>query len=87
MSKNKSIIVNCYYFKVKHLIFQSSKFLVDTSENKYVVIKQYKPSPKDSLFFKDKYTELDYYLIRNFVDAWFVDNVGSYLIVIEREKQ
>lgn len=56
-------------------------------ENKYVVIKQYKPSPKDSLFFKDKYTELDYYLIRNFVDAWFVDNVGSYLIVIEREKQ
>ena len=60
---------------------------MDTSENKYVVIKQYKPSPKDSLFFKDKYTELDYYLIRNFVDAWFVDNVGSYLIVIEREKQ
>ena len=33
------------------------------------------------------YTELDYYLIRNFVDAWFVDNAGSYLIVIERKKQ
>ena len=42
---------------------------------------------KDTVFYREKYTELDYYLIRNFVDAWFVDNVGSYLIVIEREKQ
>lgn len=33
------------------------------------------------------YSELDYYLICNFVDAWFVDNAGSYLIVIERKKQ
>lgn len=41
----------------------------------------------DPSFFKKNYSELDYYLIRNFVDAWFVDNVGSYLIVIERKKQ
>lgn len=31
-------------------------------------------------------TELDYYDIYNFIDAWFVDNVGSFLIVVEREK-
>lgn len=48
---------------------------------------KFKLSQKDSFFFQDKYTELDYYLIRNFVDAWFVDNIGSYLIVIERKKQ
>lgn len=44
-------------------------------------------SKTDSDLFRHNYTELDYYLIRNFVDAWFVDNVGSYLIIIEREKQ
>lgn len=42
---------------------------------------------KDTVFYRKDYTELDYYLIRNFVDAWFVDNAGSYLIVIERKKQ
>ena len=31
-------------------------------------------------------TELDYYSRNNFVDAWFVDNVGSFLIVVERNK-
>jgi len=31
-------------------------------------------------------TELDYYLKNHFVDAWFVDNVGSFLIVVERNK-
>lgn len=31
-------------------------------------------------------TELDYYKKNNFVDAWFVDNVGSFLIVVERKK-
>lgn len=31
-------------------------------------------------------TELDYYGKNKFIDAWFVDNVGSFLIVIEREK-
>lgn len=31
-------------------------------------------------------TELDYYKMNKFVDAWFVDNVGSFLIVVEREK-
>lgn len=41
----------------------------------------------DSVYINRNFTELDYYLIRNFVDAWFVDNVGSYLIVIERKKQ
>lgn len=30
--------------------------------------------------------ELDYYKHHNFVDAWFVDNIGSYMIVIERKK-
>ena len=54
---------------------------VKTHDNKVAL------SKKDSDFFKEKYTELDYYLIRNFVDAWFVDNAGSYLIVIERKKQ
>lgn len=42
---------------------------------------------EDTMFFGKNYSELDYYLIRNFVDAWFVDNAGSYLIVIERKKQ
>lgn len=31
-------------------------------------------------------TELDYYLRNRFVDAWFVDNVGSFLIVVECKK-
>ena len=31
-------------------------------------------------------TELDYYLKHHFIDAWFVDNVGSFLIVVERKK-
>lgn len=44
-------------------------------------------SRKDSLYVRETFSELDYYLIRNFVDAWFVDNAGSYLIVIERKKQ
>ena len=44
-------------------------------------------SRSDSSFFSESFTELDYYLITNFVDAWFVDNAGSYLIVIERKKQ
>lgn len=42
---------------------------------------------EDTIFINKNFTELDYYLIRNFVDAWFVDNVGSYLIVIEKKKQ
>lgn len=32
-------------------------------------------------------TELDYYKMYHFVDAWFVDNVGSILIAIERKKK
>lgn len=32
-------------------------------------------------------TELDYYRMHKFVDAWFVDNVGSILIAIERKKK
>jgi hypothetical protein len=31
-------------------------------------------------------SELDYYYRKNFVDAWFVDNVGSFLIVVECKK-
>lgn len=31
-------------------------------------------------------TELDYYMKKRFIDAWFVDNVGSFLIVVERKK-
>lgn len=31
-------------------------------------------------------TELDYYMNNRFIDAWFVDNVGSFLIVVERKK-
>ncbi len=30
--------------------------------------------------------ELEYYRYHNFVDAWFVDNIGSFMIVIERKK-
>lgn len=29
--------------------------------------------------------ELDYYKLHNFYDAWYVDNVGSFLIVVERK--
>lgn len=32
-------------------------------------------------------TELDYYKRKHFIDAWFADNVGSFLIVIERKKR
>lgn len=46
-----------------------------------------KSKKEDASFFQKNFTELDYYLICGFVDAWFVDNVGSYLIVIERKKQ
>lgn len=49
--------------------------------------KEYPFSKNDSLIFREHFTELDYYLICNFVDAWFVDNTGAYLIVIERKKQ
>lgn len=31
-------------------------------------------------------TELDYYKRTNYINAWFTDNVGSFLIVIERKK-
>ena len=30
--------------------------------------------------------EIDYYYDKSFVDAWFVDNIGSFMIVIERKK-
>ncbi|MCR5036534.1 MAG: hypothetical protein K6A73_04345 [Bacteroidales bacterium] len=36
---------------------------------------------------ENKKTELDYYKETNFVDAWFVDNVGSFLIIVESEKK
>lgn len=32
-------------------------------------------------------TELDYYKRKHFIDAWFADNIGSFLIVIERKKR
>ena len=32
-------------------------------------------------------TELDYYRRHTYINAWFADNVGSFLIVIERKKQ
>lgn len=35
---------------------------------------------------KELKTELHYYKETKFVDAWYVDNVGSFLIVIERKK-
>lgn len=31
-------------------------------------------------------TEIDYYKETGFIDAWFVDNIGSFMIVIERKK-
>ena len=31
--------------------------------------------------------ELLYYYDKGFTDAWYVDNVGSFLIVIERKKE
>lgn len=31
-------------------------------------------------------TELDYYYIHNYINAWYDDNVGSFLVVIERKK-
>ena len=36
---------------------------------------------------KEEISELAYYYYKKFVDAWFVDNVGSFLIAIEREKR
>ncbi|MBO4488050.1 MAG: hypothetical protein J5741_00135 [Bacteroidales bacterium] len=35
----------------------------------------------------NKEPELDYYEKNNLVNAWFTDNVGSFLIVIERKRQ
>lgn len=32
-------------------------------------------------------SEIDYYEKNKFVDAWYADNVGSFLVVIERKKQ
>ncbi len=46
----------------------------------------YKGNFDDSLSIRDEFTELDYYRSEGFVDAWFVDNAGSFLIVIERNK-
>lgn len=57
----------------------------DSYRELYECLKYY--TPGDSNFLLENYSELDYYLIRNFVDAWFVDNAGSYLIVVERKKQ
>lgn len=57
----------------------------DSYRELYERLKYY--TPGDSNFLLENYSELDYYLIRNFVDAWFVDNAGSYLIVVERKKQ
>ena len=36
---------------------------------------------------RNNLNELDYYRMRHFVNAWFVDNVGSILIAIERKKK
>ena len=57
-------------------------------------INRTKIEKKDSLykkklgddFIKEGITELDYYLIHNYINAWYDDNVGSFLVVIERKK-
>ena len=38
-------------------------------------------------FVSENLSELDYYYIADFVDAWCADNVGSFLIVIERKSR
>ncbi|MBO7572575.1 MAG: hypothetical protein J6T48_10550 [Bacteroidales bacterium] len=38
-------------------------------------------------FVDEHLNELDYYYITDFVDAWCADNVGSFLIVIERKRK
>ncbi|MBO4874931.1 MAG: hypothetical protein J5542_06460 [Bacteroidales bacterium] len=45
---------------------------------------------KDNIAFKQEInktvTELDYYYIHNYINAWYDDNVGSFLVAIERKK-
>ena len=73
-----------------------NNFFGDSDKNKrwikaydtlYGNVSSTKKTEIDSKYIKQNFTELDYYLITNFVDAWFVDNAGSFLIVIERKKQ
>lgn len=46
----------------------------------------YAPNDKDSTYYP-LYNELNYYKSTGFFDAWYVDNVGSFLVVIERKIQ
>ena len=47
------------------------------------------PLKEDSAYHKayPLVNELVYYKQKSFIDAWYVDNLGSFLIVIERKKQ
>jgi hypothetical protein len=46
----------------------------------------YAPNDQDSTYYP-LYNELNYYKSKGFFDAWYVDNVGSFLVVIERKAQ
>lgn len=84
-NNKKQILQNCYD---KSNVCKLQKTLKDVSDR----IKD----DKDSINISDRIkidsliqltlTELDYYGKNKFIDAWFVDNVGSFLIVVEREK-
>ena len=69
--KDDSIILNKY----KCLCLDDSIF----EFNKYLVRQGYLTNSKPPC-------EIDYYYDKGFVDAWFVDNIGSFMIVIERKR-
>lgn len=58
----------------------------DTTAKNSLFRSGYEGEYNDTALIRQTYTELDYYKAVGFVDAWFVDNAGSFLIVIERNK-
>ena len=52
-------------------------------------IKNHKKNDKDSIYYKayPLVNEFVYYKQNRFVDAWYMDNLGSFLIVIERKRR
>ena len=76
---------------IRYLKKKDNKKLQETIDTLESINKKWEEYEENNKRLKDiinhNLTELDYYRINNFVDAWYVDNVGSILIAIERKKK
>lgn len=75
--------------ELNNTIFNDSIKRIIEKKNIGLALGHYPPKGKDSSYYKayPLINELVYYKEKQFRDAWYVDNLGSFLIVIERKKQ